>query len=63
MYYNVNPICGKTVKLFLEDKLKFNEIPKVIKKVLSKHTPQKGNISYYLKIEEWSKQMVRSLVC
>ncbi len=59
----LNAANEETVKLFLEDKLKFNEIPKVIKKVLSKHTPQKGNISYYLKIEEWSKQMVRSLVC
>lgn len=59
----LNAANEETVKLFLEDKLKFNEIAKVIRKVMDKHSPKKGNISSYLEAENWSKDMVRRLVC
>ncbi len=59
----LNAANEETVKLFLEGKLRFNEIPKIIRKVMSRHTPKKGSISSYLEAGEWSKQTVRSIVC
>lgn len=59
----LNAANEEAVKFFLQDKLEFNEIPKVINKIMHKHTPKKGGISYYLEAEEWSRQHVRSLVC
>jgi len=59
----LNAANEEAVKYFLEGRLKFNEIAGVIKKVMAKHTPRKGDIYAYLKAATWSKEMVRSLVC
>jgi len=59
----LNAANAEVVKLFLEDKLKFNEIPKVIRKVMSRHSPKKGGIKFYLAAEQWARETVRSLVC
>ncbi len=59
----LNAANEEAVKLFLEGRLKFNEIAGIIKKVMAKHTPRKGDISSYLEAAKWSKSLVRSLVC
>ncbi len=59
----LNAANAEAVKLFLADKLKFKEIPRIIEKVMKKHCPRKGNISSYLEAEAWSRRMVRDFVC
>lgn len=59
----LNATNEEAVKLFLDDKLKFNEISKVIKKVLKKHHAKKGTIQDYIKAEIWARDYTRSLVC
>lgn len=59
----LNAANAEIVKLFLEDTCKFTEIPKVIRKVMNRHTARKGNIHSYREAEEWARQMVRSIVC
>jgi len=59
----LNAANEEAVKLFLEDKLKFQKIPKVIRKVLSKHSAKSGGISDYREAEKWAREKVRSLVC
>lgn len=59
----LNAANEESVKLFLQDRLKFNEIPKIIKKVMILHQPRHGSIDDYRNAETWSKETVRSLVC
>jgi 1-deoxy-D-xylulose-5-phosphate reductoisomerase len=59
----LNAANEELVKLFLEDKVKFNEIATTLKSVMNRHKPKKGNINLYLEYAKWSKEMVRSLVC
>jgi len=58
----LNAANAEAVKFFLEDRLKFNQIAEVIRQVMTKHTAKKGTISAYREAEEWSRQMVRSMI-
>ena len=55
----VNAANEEAVKLFLDDKLKFNAIPKVIEDVMKKHKPLDGGLNRYLEAIEWAKEQVR----
>ncbi len=59
----LNAANAETVKLFLEDILKFSEIPKVIRRVMDRHTAKKGDIQSYRDAEAWARQAVRSIAC
>lgn len=59
----LNAANEEAVKLFLENKIKFNEISKIIKKVLKTHIPKKGSIRDYIRAEKWTREYIRSLVC
>ncbi|MGB3341900.1 MAG: 1-deoxy-D-xylulose-5-phosphate reductoisomerase [bacterium] len=58
----LNAANEEVVRLFLENKIKFRQIPQIIKKVMNKHRPQKGSIKDYIEWAAWAKQTVRSLV-
>ncbi len=58
----LNAANAEAVKFFLEDKLKYDQIAKVIRYVMTKHKAKKGTISAYREAEEWSRQMVRSII-
>ncbi len=58
----LNAANEEAVKLFLEDKLKFKRIAEVIRYVMTKHVAKKGTVSSYREAEEWSRQMVRSII-
>jgi len=57
----LNAANAEAVKLFLEDRLKFDQIAKVIRRVMTKHVAKRGTVSSYREAEEWSRQMVRDL--
>jgi 1-deoxy-D-xylulose-5-phosphate reductoisomerase len=57
----LNAANEEAVRLFLEDKIKFNHIPQLIKKVMDRHNPQKGSIKDYVAWALWAKQTVRSI--
>jgi 1-deoxy-D-xylulose-5-phosphate reductoisomerase len=59
----LNASNEEAVKLFLNDRLKFTEISKVIGKVLNKHRAKKGTIQDYIEAEIWARDYTRSLVC
>ncbi|OGC41959.1 1-deoxy-D-xylulose-5-phosphate reductoisomerase [candidate division WOR-3 bacterium RBG_13_43_14] len=59
----LNAANEEAVKLFLEDKLKFDDIPGVIKMVMNKHRLKDGNIEVYQQTEKWAKEMVRRFQC
>lgn len=59
----MNTANEEVVKLFLEDKIKFLDIPKVIESVMNEHEPFDGNIEDYLIAVEWARKKVRAMVC
>jgi 1-deoxy-D-xylulose-5-phosphate reductoisomerase len=59
----LNTANEEAVKLFLDDKIKFHQIPEIIERVISKHRPRDGNLECYLQATAWAKDRVRSLVC
>lgn len=58
----LNGANAEAVKLFLEDKLRFSEIPKVISKTMDRHIPRAGTIEDYIEAENWAKNYIRNLV-
>ncbi len=48
------------VRAFLDDRLKFQEIPAVIKRTMSAHKPVSGGIEEYRQAEIWAKEFVLS---
>jgi len=58
----LNAANAAAVKLFLEDKIKFNDIPAIIAQIMDKHVPKTGNIEDYIQAEKWAKRSARSLV-
>jgi 1-deoxy-D-xylulose-5-phosphate reductoisomerase len=59
----LNSANEETVKLFLEDKIKFHQIPSIITRVVEQHQPRQGNLEHYMQATEWAKERVKSLVC
>ncbi len=55
----MNAANEEVVKLFLEDKIKFTDIPGLISNVMQKHKARDGNIEVYRQAEDWARQMVR----
>jgi len=58
----LNAANESAVKLFLEDKIKFNEIPRIINRIMNLHKPYKGDIFAYIQAEDWARKMVQQLV-
>lgn len=59
----LNAANAEAVTFFLDDKLRFDEIPKVINRVMMKHSPTTGGIKRYREVEEWARKEVRQLIC
>lgn len=59
----LNAANEEAVKLFLEDRIEFNEIQNIIKHVLNKHIARGKSIDVYKKAEVWARSMVRKSVC
>jgi 1-deoxy-D-xylulose-5-phosphate reductoisomerase len=51
------------VELFLKGKISFVEIPRIIYKTMTLHSPRKGTIEDYQAAEAWAKQTVRRITC
>jgi 1-deoxy-D-xylulose-5-phosphate reductoisomerase len=58
----INTANEEAVKLFLDDKVKFHEIPRIIENVMVKHQPLDGDLNQYLQAIDWAKEQVRSAV-
>lgn len=56
----LNAANAEAVKLFLEDRLKFSDIPKVIEKTMKAHKPINGGIKDYIAAEKWACNFVRN---
>jgi 1-deoxy-D-xylulose-5-phosphate reductoisomerase len=50
------------VRAFLDDRLKFQDIPIVIKEAMDNHKPVSGGIEDYLDAENWAKNFVCSII-
>jgi 1-deoxy-D-xylulose-5-phosphate reductoisomerase len=59
----VNTANEEAVKLFLDDTLKFHEIPKIIGRVMKKHQPVDGGLQSYLDAIHWTKEQVKAVKC
>lgn len=59
----LNAANAEAVKFFLEDKLKFSDIPRVIQMVMKKHSARQGNVKFYLEAEKWAREEVRRFIC
>ena len=58
----LNAANEETVKLFLENRVEFHQIPRIIERVMSEHKARKGSIEDYIEQARWAKQTVRSLL-
>ena len=58
----INTANEEAVKLFLNDEIKFREIPRIIEGVMIKHQSVDGGLERYLEAIEWAKEQVRALV-
>ncbi|MEO0136942.1 MAG: 1-deoxy-D-xylulose-5-phosphate reductoisomerase [candidate division WOR-3 bacterium] len=58
----LNGANEEAVKAFLNDKLKFQEIPVMIKKAMKAHVPVAGGIEEYAKAEIWARNFVADLI-
>lgn len=56
----INSANEEAVKLFLDDSIKFHEIPKIIENIMVKHQPVDGDLNHYLDAINWAKEQVRS---
>jgi len=59
----LNSANEEAVKLFLDDKIKFNQIPSIIAEVVEQHQPRQGNLEHYLQATAWAKERVKSIAC
>lgn len=59
----LNAANEEAVKLFLEDRIDFNEIPGIINKTLNKHVARGKTIAAFQKAETWARTMVKRSVC
>jgi 1-deoxy-D-xylulose-5-phosphate reductoisomerase len=56
----INTANEEAIKLFLDDSIKFHEIPKIIENIMAKHQPVDGDLSHYLDAINWVREQVRS---
>ncbi len=59
----LNTANEEAVRLFLDDKIKFQHIPKIIEKVVAQHQPHEGNLDHYMQATMWAREKVKSIVC
>ncbi len=59
----LNSANEEAVKLFLDDRIKFNQIPSIIAQVVEQHQPRQGNLEHYQRATAWAKERVRSIAC
>jgi len=59
----LNATNDVAVRLFLEGRITFQHIPKIIRHVMKKHRPRTGGITVYKEAEKWAQNMVRQYVC
>lgn len=59
----LNSANEEAVKLFLEDKIEFNQIPRIIENVIEQHQPRDGDLERYLQATMWAKEVVRKNIC
>jgi 1-deoxy-D-xylulose-5-phosphate reductoisomerase len=59
----LNAANEEAVKLFLNDKIRFHEIPLIIERVMKKHKPSTGGLYHYLRAIDWAKEQVRVHLC
>jgi len=56
----INTANEEAIKLFLDDSIKFHEIPEIIENIMAKHQPVDGDLSHYLDAINWVREQVRS---
>ena len=56
----INTANEEAVRLFLEDKISFNKIARIIESVMNKHQPRDGNLDCYLDTINWAKAQVKA---
>jgi 1-deoxy-D-xylulose-5-phosphate reductoisomerase len=56
----INTANEEAVKLFLNDRIKFHEIPRIIERVMAKHQPLDGGLEQYLGAIDWAREQVRN---
>ena len=56
----INTANEEAIKLFLDDSIKFHEIPKIIENIMAKHQPVDGDLNHYLDAINWVREQVRS---
>ncbi len=59
----LNAANEEAVKLFLDDKIKFHEIPLIIERVMKKHKPSSGGLDHYMEAIIWAKEQTRAQSC
>lgn len=58
----LNTANEEAVRLFLEDRIKFLEIPKIVESVVSQHQPRAGDLEHYMQTTEWARERVKELI-
>lgn len=58
----LNGANAEAVNLFLEDKVKFVDIPEIIAKTMKSHLPRSGGIDDYFAAEKWAHEYVRNMI-
>jgi 1-deoxy-D-xylulose-5-phosphate reductoisomerase len=58
----LNTANEEAVKLFLDDRIKFPEIPKIIERVVSQHQPRTGDLEHYMQATEWAREKVKGII-
>jgi 1-deoxy-D-xylulose-5-phosphate reductoisomerase len=59
----LNGANEEAVRLFLADRLQFNEIPVMIGQAMRRHRPRAGGIDHYRQCERWARETVRGSSC
>jgi 1-deoxy-D-xylulose-5-phosphate reductoisomerase len=59
----LNASNEEAVRLFLNDRIRFHEIPLILEKVMKKHEPSDGGLDHYLEAISWAKEQVRTQLC
>lgn len=56
----INAANEEAVRLFLEDKIVFGKIARIIEGVMNRHQPLDGNLDCYLEAISWAKSQVKA---
>jgi 1-deoxy-D-xylulose-5-phosphate reductoisomerase len=59
----LNAANEEAVNQFLNNKLKYDQIPRIISTVMDHHTAKSGSLEQYIQAEHWARDYVRSVLC